>query len=145
MTIAKAYGLAVKSAFNKEIDFDTDTIKVMLCTTTYVPNQDTHQYKSSVTGQVTGTGYSAGGITLTGKTVTYSAVDKTLTLGSTVDPEFTTVTLTGVRYAVFYVSTGVDATSPLLCYMDFETDRAATAANFTIQLSAAGILQVVVA
>lgn len=29
---AKLYGLALKSAFNKEIDWDTDTIKVALQT-----------------------------------------------------------------------------------------------------------------
>lgn len=145
MTIAKAYGLVMKSMFNKEIDFDTDTVKVMLCTATYVPNQDTHQYKSSITNEVSGTGYTAGGVTVTGKTVTYTTATNTLMLDATTDPVFSTVTLTAIRYAVFYIDTGSSATSPLLCYMDFETDQAATAANLTIQLPASGILQVVAA
>ncbi|QIP43989.1 hypothetical protein G9444_6746 (plasmid) [Rhodococcus erythropolis] len=34
---AKLYGLALQSAFNKEIDWDTDVIKVMLCTSAYTP------------------------------------------------------------------------------------------------------------
>lgn len=144
MTIAKGYGLMMKSAFNKEIDFDTDTIKVMLCSTTYVPNQDTHQYKSSVTGEVSGTGYSAGGVTLSGKSVSYNTSTNTLTLDASTDPVFTTVTLTGIRYAVFYVDTGSSATSALICYMDFESDQSVTAANFTITLPASGILQSVV-
>lgn len=145
MTIARAYGLAMKSMFNKEIDFDTDTVKVMLCTSTYVPNQDTHQYKTSVTNEVAGTNYVAGGVTVTGKVVSYNATTNALTLDATTDPVFTNVTLTGIRYAVFYVDTGSAATSPLLCYMDFETNQSATAADFTITLPASGILQVVAA
>ena len=145
MTIARAYGLAMKSMLNKEVDFDTDTVKVMLTTALYVPNQDTHQYKSSVTNEVSGTGYTAGGVTVTGKVVSYNAATNTLTLDATTDPAWTTVTLTDIRYAVFYVDTGSAATSPLLSYMDFETDQAATAENLTIQLPSSGILQLVAA
>jgi hypothetical protein len=35
----KWYTSALKSAFNKEIDLDSDTIKCMLCTSSYTPNQ----------------------------------------------------------------------------------------------------------
>ena len=58
---AHVYGLALKSLANKEITFPSDTLTVMLCTSSYVPNQDTDQYKSAVTGEVTRTGYTAGG------------------------------------------------------------------------------------
>lgn len=145
MTVAKAYGLAMKSFLNKEVDFDTDTVKVMLCTATYVPNQDTAQYKSSVTNEVTGTNYTAGGIVVSGKQVVYTAASNTLMLDCTVDPVFSNVTITGIRYAVFYVDTGTPSTSPLLCYMDFETDQSVTAQNFTIVLPSTGILQLVAA
>ena len=56
------YGKAMLSILNKEVDLDTDTLKVMLCTSTYTPNQDTHQYKSDVTNEVSGTGYTATGL-----------------------------------------------------------------------------------
>jgi hypothetical protein len=62
-------------AFNKEIDFDSDTIKGMLCTVTYTPDLDAHIYKSSVTNEVTGTGYTATGATLTSPTMTYTAAN----------------------------------------------------------------------
>jgi hypothetical protein len=52
---ALVYGGFLQSLANKEIDLDTDVLKVMLCTSTYTPNQDTHKYKSSVTNEVTGT------------------------------------------------------------------------------------------
>ena len=35
------------------VDFDTDTIKVMLVTNSYVPNAATHQVKSDITNEVT--------------------------------------------------------------------------------------------
>lgn len=56
--VGKAYGLFIKSLVNKEMNINTDTLKVMLCTSQYVPDQNAHQYKSSVTNElsvVTGT------------------------------------------------------------------------------------------
>lgn len=60
-------------AFNMEIDFNSDTIKVMLCTSSYTPDLDAHVYKSSVTNEVSGTGYTATGATLTSATVADSS------------------------------------------------------------------------
>jgi hypothetical protein len=58
---ATPFALFWKSMFNKEIDYDSDGIKLMLCTSTFAPNTDTMQYKSSVTNEVSGTGYTATG------------------------------------------------------------------------------------
>lgn len=135
---AKLYGLAVKSAFNGEIDFDTDTIKVSLHTASYVPDQDTHQYFSSVTNEVTGTGYTAGGATLGTKTVTYTAGTNTLSLDAA-DTSWSGSTITA-RYAVVYKSTGTAATSPLIGYVDFGTDVSSTAGAFTITWDATGVV-----
>ncbi|MFC9761633.1 hypothetical protein [Rhodococcus jostii] len=136
---AKLYGLALKSAFNKEIDWDTDTIKVMLCTSSYTPDQDTHQYKSSVTNEVSGTGYTAGGATLVSATITYTTGTNTLVLDAA-DSSWTTSTITA-RYAIIYDSTpGTDATRPLIAYVDFGADVSTTAGTFTITWDAAGIV-----
>lgn len=139
MTVtAKVYGLAMQSIINKEIDFDSDTVKVMLCTSSYTPNQDTHRYKSDVTNEITGTGYTAGGVTLASKTVTYTGGSNTLTLDCA-DPQWTSSTLTA-RYAVFYGSTGTDSTSPLICYWDFGADVSSSAGTFTLTIDATGLL-----
>lgn len=144
MAIAKAYGLVTKSAFNGEIDYDSGTIKCMLCTVSYVPNQDTHQYKSSVTNEVSGTGYTAGGVTLTSKTVTYNTGTNALVLDAA-DPTWAALTVTGIRIAVFYLDTGSSATSPLLSYMDFEAGQSPVAEAFTIVLPTTGVLQLTAA
>lgn len=138
---AKWYGLAFQSAFNKEIDWDTDVIKVMLCTSTYTPDQDTHRYKSSVTNEVTGTGYTAGGATLTSPTFTYTAATNVFMLDAA-DTSWASSTITA-RYAVIYDSTpATDATRPLLGYVDFGADVVSTAGTFTITWDAAGIFTV---
>ena len=146
MTVANVYGLAVQSMINKEVDFDTDTVKCLLLKSTYSPNQDTHRYKSDLvvaSNEVTGTNYNAGGVTLASKTVTYTAGTNTLMLDSA-DPAWTALTVTGIRYAVFYVDTGTAGTSALLSYMDFAADQSPSAQNFTIVLPVTGIIQFVV-
>jgi hypothetical protein len=141
---ANLYGLAFVSAFNKLIDFDTDDIKVMLCTSAYVPAQDTHQFKSSVTNEVTGTGYTAGGATLTTESITYTAGTNTLKLDAD-DVSWAGSTITA-RYAIIYDNTGAsDAARPLIGYVDFGADVSSTAATFSIVWDAAGMATVVIA
>lgn len=139
---SKVYGLAQQSLANKEIDFDTDTVMVMLCTSAYVPDQDTHRYRSQVTNEVTGTGYTAGGQACTGKTVSYDAATNTLKL-AVANVSWPNSTITA-RYAVFYVMSGADlstpADDPLLCYWDFGGDFASSNGAFDLTINAAGLV-----
>lgn len=140
---AKLYGSVVAKLANKEIDLDTDTVKVALTTSTYVPDQDVHDYFNDVTNEVTGTGYTAGGATLASKTVGYTAGTNTFKFDAA-DTTWTTSTITA-RYAVIYVDTGVSTTSPLIAYVDFGADVSSTAGTFQITWDAAGIFTVTVA
>lgn len=79
------YNSALRDEAIGSIDFDTDTFKVMLVTSAYTENKDTHTRRSDITNEITGTGYTAGGNTAT---VTVAAVDTTndrvdITLGGT--------------------------------------------------------------
>lgn len=137
---AKMYGNALLKALNKEVDWDTDTINVMLCTSSYTPDQDAHIYKSSVTNEVTGTGYTAGGATLTGKTITYAGATNTITLDAS-DVTWSSSSITA-RYAVIYDATGTGATSALLGYVDFGEDQTSLEGDFTITWDATGIFAI---
>ncbi len=141
---AKWYGNAFGRAFNKEIDVDTDTIKVMLCTSAYTPDQDAHDYKNDVTSEVTGTGYTAGGATLGSVSVAYSGGTNTFTIdGADVSWPSSTIT---ARYAVIYDSTpATDATRPLLGYVDFGADVSSSGGSFDIVWDSAGIFTVTAA
>jgi hypothetical protein len=67
------YGLTAQKMIDGStpIVWTTATLKVALTTSTYTPNQDTHHFFSDITNEITGTGYTAGGATLTSPTTTY--------------------------------------------------------------------------
>lgn len=142
-TTAKYYGKFFQSLANKEIDLDTDVIKVMLCTSSYAPNQDTHRYKSDITNEITGTGYTATGATLASVTVAYDGASNTLTFDAA-DTSWTTATFTA-HYAVLYdASPASDSVRPLISYLDFGADIPVTGSTFQITWDPAGIATVTV-
>jgi hypothetical protein len=140
---SKLYGNFLVKALNKEVDWDTDTIKVALTTSSYTPNQDTHDYFNDVTNEVSGTGYTAGGNTLASKTITYDDANNVIVLDAA-DSTWASSTITA-RYAVVYASTGTASTSPLIGYVDFGSDQSSTNGNFTITWDSTGIVRVTVA
>jgi hypothetical protein len=74
--LIQLYGQAIAKVFNKEIDWDTDTIVATLHNNTYVPNRDTHAYVSDLTNELgTALGYTVGGKPITGKTVVVTAAN----------------------------------------------------------------------
>jgi hypothetical protein len=140
---AKVYGPFLTSLATKKVDLSADTVKAMLCTSTYTPNQDTHQYKSDLTNEITGTGYTAGGVAVT-VTATYDGPSNTLTISST-NPSWSSATITA-RYVVWYDSTpGTDATRPLICYADLGADQSVTGGTWTYTVPGTGIVTLVAA
>lgn len=144
---AKWYGKALMAAFGGTtsgevplIDYLSDTIKVALCTSSYTPDQDAHDFFDDITNEITGTGYSAGGATLGTKTLTYTGATNAIMFDAA-DTSWTTSTLTA-RYAVIYKSTGTGSTSPLMGYVDFGADVSTTAGTFQITWDSAGILTI---
>lgn len=137
------YGLGVKAAYNKEIDWDSDTIKVSLHTSAYTPAQDTDDYFDDATNEITGTGYTAGGATLGSKTITYTAGTNKLTLDAA-DATWTTSTLTWRTAVVRDAQTGVATTEPLICYQTDTADYSTTAGTATVQWNASGIIELTV-
>lgn len=132
------YNSFKQKIMNGSIDLDTDTIKVALVTSSYTPNQDSHTVFSDVTNEVSATGYTAGGATLSGVTVTQDDTDNEGVFDAT-DSAWPSSSITA-RGAVLYKSTGVAGTSPLIAYIDFGQDVSSVGATFTIQWNAEGIL-----
>jgi len=142
---SKLYGQFLSQALNKEIDWDTDTIKVALLTNAYTPDQDAHNYLDDVVAnEVTGTGYTAGGNTLANKTNTYNSATNVIVLDAD-DTTWSSSTITA-RYAVVYdASPATNATRPLIGYVDFGSDQSSSNGNFTITWDATGIVRITVA
>lgn len=119
-------------------DFAADEFKVALVTAAYVPDKDAHSHFAQVTGEVSGTNYSAGGralenITLSGDGQNDRAI---LDAGDLVWP----VASFTARAAVIYQDTGSAAASPLLAYIDFEEDLEAAGEDFLLKWHEDGIL-----
>jgi hypothetical protein len=130
----KFYGQALLKIFTGSIDLDTDTFKLMLTTSAYTPNQDTHDFRDDVTNEVTGTGYTAGGVTLTGVTVSYDAATNQVRI-SWNDPTWPNSTISA-RGAVIYKSRGGAASADeLLAYAINDADVSSSGATFTVDLS----------
>lgn len=152
MVIAKLYGQYLyKATVNDEtnaLKWTANTIKCILCSSSYTPNQDTHVFYSDITAAnelSTADGYTAGGMTLTTKTATYSATTNVVTLDAD-DAYWADSTITA-RYAVLYDgSTDAASTGQVLIgYVDFESDQSSASGTFTVQWSNAGIVAITVA
>lgn len=138
------YGPFFQSLLNKEVDIDTDTLKVMLTTSAYTPNQDTHRYKSDVTNEITGTGYTAGGATVTSPTVTYTGASNLITFDAA-DTSWSSASFTARTYVLYDSTPATDATRPLIQYETFGSDQTVTSSTFTIVWNASGIFTITVA
>jgi len=124
------YNSAIDDMAKGAIDFDTDTFKILLVTSSYTPNKDTHDKRDDVTNEVSGTGYTAGGATSACTVTKDTANDKvTISFAAT---SWATSTITA-RGAVVYKSRGgASSADELVCYIDFGADVSSSAATFSV-------------
>ncbi len=131
-----------------DIDFNTDTFKVMLVGATYhaiaaETKRDSHTKRSDITDEVSGTGYTAGGQTLASVTVTKDTSNNIIKIDCT-DPSWTSATISNIYGAVVYKSRGgASSADELVCFLDIYADNSnaavsVTSGTFTITLPANG-------
>ena len=127
------YNSAIDDMARNNIDFDTNTFKAMLVTSSYTPNKDTHDKRDDVTNEVSGTGYTAGGVT-TACTVTKDTANDKVTLQfAAVSWASSTIT---ARALVIYKSLGgASSADALVAYNDFGSDVSSTAGTFSVAAS----------
>lgn len=141
---AHPYDDLADSLAQKRIDIDSDTIKCLLMAT-YTPDTS-HTFLDEVKAagtEASGTGYTAGGVTLT--SVTWTKTAGVWALKGTIPAWNAAGGSLTARYAVFYdASPGTDATNPVLCYWDLANNTNVTATNntFTLTQHADGIITV---
>jgi hypothetical protein len=133
MAITQAMCTSFKQALlDGEMDFSSDTsqtFKIALFTSSATLDASTTAY--STTNEVTGTGYTAGGNTLTISTnPTTSGTTAYLSFSNTT---WSTATITA-RGALIYQSGG---SNPAVAVLDFGADKTSTAGDFQIQFPTA--------
>jgi len=101
----------------RNVNWTSGTFKLALLSNSYVPSRS-HDFFNDVSAyEISGTGYTAGGVTLTNVAVNRDANgfrDEFFSDGAS----WTGLAATSVRYAALYEATGVAATSPLIAYYD---------------------------
>jgi hypothetical protein len=126
------YNSAIDDMARGAIDFDTNTFKAMLVTSTYAPNKDTDDKRDDVTNEATGTGYTAGGVTCACTVTKDTANDKVTLQFAAVSWASSTIT---ARALVIYKSTGTASTDNLVAYNDFGSNVSSTGGTFSVAAS----------
>ena len=113
------------------IDLDTDTFRILLTTSAYTENQDTHTKRSDVTNEVVGTGYTTKGAVTT---VTVAAVDTTnnrvvTTFGAV---SWASSTITARKAVIYKDRGGAAAADELVAVIDFGTDQISNNGTFSL-------------
>jgi hypothetical protein len=123
------------------LDWISDTVVCLLLTSSYTPDRNAHEFISDVSANeaTSVTNYSRASVS--GKTISFNSGTRVNTYDCS-DVTFSNLTGT-FKYAVFARSTGSDATSALLCYVDLDDTGAAPPApsgeNFTLTIPATGL------
>lgn len=127
------YNSALETLARGGIDFDADTVKVLLTTSAYAESKDGHAFLSDVTGEVSGPGYAAGGQAVAITVGLDTATDRvTITLGGAT---WLASTLTA-RKAVYYKARGgASSADDLIAVIDFGADVATVGGTLTLQAS----------
>lgn len=138
VTASGLYGVTLKAQIHDTASIDPLTSpKVAMFTNSITPNFDTDTAYGAApynANEVSGTGYSAGGTSLTTPTLTVSS--GTLVYDAD-DASWSTSTITNARCALVYLNVG--AAKQCWVLVNFGADYSTTAGTFTIVWNASGI------
>ena len=127
------YNSAPDEMARGDLDFDTNTFKAMLVTSSYTPNKDTHDFRDDVTNEVSGTGYTAGGVASAVTVTKDTANDKVTIQFGAVSWASSTITARG---CVYYKSRGgASSADELVAYADFGSDVSSSGGTFSVAAS----------
>jgi hypothetical protein len=126
MSIIQTQTTSFKAELYQAIhDLLTDTLKIALYTGNATLNESTTIY--STTNEVTGTGYTAGGVTITGVSVNSSEYTAYVSFNN---PSWTSASFT-TRAALIYNSSKANRS---IAVLDFGADKTVSGNTFTITL-----------
>ena len=126
MSIIQTQTTSFKAELYQAIhDLTTDTLKIALYTNSATLNETTTVY--STTNEITGTGYTAGGVVITGVTVNSSGYTAYVSFNN---PSWTSASFT-TRAALIYNSSKADRS---IAVLDFGADKIVSGNTFTITL-----------
>lgn len=139
------YGLTLEKFLNvtslPTSGLESETaVSGLMVTDSYTPAYDTHNFRDDITNEVTGTGYTSGGLTLTSTELTLSSGVLTY---DAADSAWAASTIANAMAEVGYFARGGASTADEVLFLsDFVSAASSSSGTFTIQRSASGILTV---
>lgn len=127
------YNSCIRDAVIGLIDFDTDTFKMMLVTSTYTASKS-HSKRSDITNEVTGTGYSTGGNACSVSVAAVDNVNNDVEISFTVT-SWTSATITARAGVIYKSRGGASSADELVGYVDFGSDVSSTNGTFAVTVS----------
>jgi hypothetical protein len=120
------------------VDFDAETHKIALFSNSITPNYSTdtaYGVSPYASNEVSGTNWAAGGVALTGTTVTESPTGSLM--WDATDTSVASTTLTSARCALIYADALVGNNA--ICLVNFGADYSTVNGTFGIVWAAAGV------
>lgn len=117
------------------VDWDADTIKIGLVTSSYTPGASDTFWSTPVAFEVSGSNYSAGGATTTA-TVTGTGTATITVKLSNVTWSQSVTGFSNALYMIIYKTTGTSSTSPLVAYYNFGSAVGNVSGDLTISFDA---------
>lgn len=138
--VGHVYDNFTYAALQKNINLASDQLNVALTTSSYTPNQGSDTYFSDVTNEVSGIGYTAGGQSLSGVTLTLNGTNHTVTLAAS-NTTWASSTITAATAVIYdYTSGASSSTRFLIAYQQSSANVSSSGGSFTIVWNASGIL-----
>lgn len=138
------FGLTMEKVVEQvgaDVNILTGTAKLALVTDVETPNRDTDDFwdDASANELASGNGYTTGGETLAGKTVTYDSASDQVRFDAT-DVTWTFTAGKTWRYGYIYIDTaGAASTDPVYALLSWDSNQTVSTA-YTLQWDPAGIL-----
>ena len=138
VTASGLYGLSLEKMMIDTLgeSLEAEDNKVLMVTDSEVPNFDTHDFRADITAEVTGTGYTSGGVAITTTEITLASGVLTF---DAADVSWSSSTIASAMAAVGYTNVSGAATDQLIWLSDFVTAASSSSGTFTVQWSGSGI------
>jgi hypothetical protein len=131
---SQVYGIYKIGSLNGVFDLLNDTIKIALMTSDHHFDDTNNYWGEIATNEISGTGYTTDGLTLTNKTI---SIPNNASIFTADDSEWQ-LTAPDVAYAVVYDSSAVN--DPLILSIDFGGLQSLADTLFTLEWQLTGIL-----
>lgn len=135
------YGLTLEKMFIDTAgqSLEAETHKALLVNDSYTHNYDTHAFRSDITNEVSGTGYSTGGSTITGTEIAIATPSAGTLRYDHDDESWSNSSIPNAMAMIGYFNVGTAGTDQLIYLLDFVTAVTTSNGLLTVQINANGV------